>query len=241
MTVSRSLDAATGKIPVAARERLVRKTAVELVVDDLRARILSGELPPGSALRQEALAEELGVSRIPLREAMHFLSSDGLVDHVPHKGTYVSMISVAEVREFFDLRLRLEPWLLHEAVQVISVDELADAERIVDAMDTCPPDQWGKLNWALHEVLYKPAGRPAAMNIIRSIHEKSERYFRFQIVNADIRQHAREDHRELIDLCRYRQADKAEAAMVEHIVFAAEQISDIVSRILKEPALVYAA
>jgi DNA-binding GntR family transcriptional regulator len=217
-----------------AREPLVRKTAVELVVDELRARILSGELAPGSALRQEALADELGVSRIPLREAMRFLSSEGLVDHVPHKGSYVSMLSRDEVREFFDLRMRLEPWLFHEAAQRISMEELDRADRLVDAMDHVAAEKWGLLNWELHELLYRAAERPAAMNIVRGLHEKSERYFRFQVVNVDIRQLAHDEHRELISLCRHRQADKAEKALAKHIADAAEQILAIVNRLLEE-------
>ena len=79
--------------------RLVRKTAVDLVVDALRDRILSGSLPPGSALRQELLAEELGVSRLPVREAIRQLSAEGLVDMIAHRGAYVSMLSRAEVQE----------------------------------------------------------------------------------------------------------------------------------------------
>ncbi len=224
----------TPATPPSSGRELVRKTAVELVVDELRSRILSGELAPGSAMRQEALAEELGVSRIPLREAMRFLSSEGLVDHIPHKGTYVSMLSRDEVREFFDLRMRLEPWLFHEAAQKISLEALDRADRLVDDMDTVTAEKWGLLNWELHELLYRAAERPAAMNIVRGLHEKSERYFRFQVVNADIRQQAHDEHRELISLCRHRQADKAEQALVTHISDAAEQIMAIVGRLLEE-------
>lgn len=223
-----------GSAARAASGRLVRKTAVELVVDELRSRILSGQLAPGSALRQEALADELGVSRIPLREAMRLLSSEGLVDVYPHKGAYVSMLSKDEVREFFDLRLRLEPWLFHEAAMRTSIAELDRAERLVHKMDDVGAAQWGALNWELHELLYSAAERPAAMSIVRALHEKSERYFRFQVVNAPIRQQAHEEHLALIALCRHRQADKAQTALEQHIADAAEQILAIVGRLLDE-------
>jgi DNA-binding GntR family transcriptional regulator len=213
---------------------LVRKTAVELVTDELRQRILSGQMPSGSALRQEALADELGVSRIPLREAIRLLSSEGLVDFYPHRGAYVSMLSKDEVQEFFDLRLRLEPWLFHEAAMLISIAELDRAEGLVNKMDTAGAQEWGALNWELHELLYSAAGRPAAMNIVRALHEKSERYFRFQVVNAPIRQQAHEEHLALIELCRHRQADKAQAALERHIADAAKQILTIVERLLDE-------
>ncbi len=96
----------------------------ELVVEELRSRILSGSIAPGLPLRQQALAEELGVSRIPLREAIRLLSTEGLLDLVPHRGAFVSMISLAEVREFFEIRLKLEPWLLHEAVPNLTEQDL---------------------------------------------------------------------------------------------------------------------
>ena len=234
MNMKTASSAEASSTQLTAKGRLVRKTAVELVVDELRARILSGALEPGTQLRQEALAEELGVSRIPLREAIRLLSTEGLVDFHPHRGGYVSMISKNEVREFFDLRQRIEPWLLHEAVGVISESELLRAESIVQKMDTSKAEEWGPLNWQWHELLYTAAGRPAALGIVRALHEKSERYFRFQVVNAPIREQAHREHLELIELCRHRQADKAQALLESHISDAAEQILGIVDRLLDD-------
>jgi DNA-binding GntR family transcriptional regulator len=212
--------------------RIVRKTTTELVLDAMRDRILSGEFPPGSPLRQELLAEELGVSRIPVREALRLLSAEGLVDTIAHKGAFVSMLSKAEVQEFFDIRKRLEPWIFREAIPNLSESDLQRAERLVQEMDSTEPGQWGALNWELHESLYRAAERPAALSVVRALHEKSERYFRFQVVNAPIRQQAHREHMELIELCRTRQVDKAEAMLERHINDAAEQILAIVERLL---------
>lgn len=217
-----------------SQTRIVRKTTTELVLDALRDRILSGNLAPGSPLRQELLAEELGVSRIPIREALRLLSAEGFVDTIPHRGAFVSMLSRAEVEEFFDIRRRLEPWIFREAIPQITELELSRAEQIVTHMDTADPQQWGSLNWQLHEHLYRPAQRPAALNIVRTLHEKSERYFRFQVVNAPIRQQAHEEHVLLIDLCRRREVAQAEIALEEHIEKAAEQILSIVDRLLTQ-------
>lgn len=217
--------------------RLVRKTAVELVVDELRDRILSGAIPPGSALRQELFAEELGVSRLPVREAIRQLSAEGLIDMIPHRGAYVSMLSRTEVQEFFDIRLRLEPWLFRLAVQQHDARDLEQASQVVAQMDTAEPEQWGRLNWQLHELLYRSAQRPAALAMVRALHEKSERYFRFQIVNAPIRQQAHDEHAELIALARQGRAEQAEAALERHIAEAAEQILGIVDHLLDASAL----
>jgi DNA-binding GntR family transcriptional regulator len=211
--------------------RLLRKTAVELVEDELRARIMSGALAPGSALRQEALSEELGVSRIPLREAIRLLSFEGLVDLIPHKGAYVTLISKDDVRELFDLRLRLEPWLFKEACLRISEADLDRAVLLAGSMNSADADAWGGLNWALHELLYSAAERPMALNIIRTLHEKTERYLRFQVLNAPIRQQAHDEHLALIALCRNRQAEAAQQALEQHIAGAAHQILGLASRL----------
>jgi len=217
--------------------KLKRQTTVDLVLDELRSRILSGALVPSSPLRQEALADELGVSRIPVREAIRLLSAEGLVDVLPHKGAYVTTISKVEVQEFFDLRQRLEPWLLNEAVPKITDNDLLRAEHIVALMDTATAEHWGSLNWRLHELLYAAADRPAALGIVRALHEKSERYFRFQVVNAPIREQAHQEHLQLISLCRNRQAEQAQALLEQHIGDAADQILAIVDRMLdKAPA-----
>ncbi|MNX29069.1 putative HTH-type transcriptional regulator YdfH [compost metagenome] len=216
--------------------RLVRKTAVDLVVDELRDRILSGAIPPGSALRQELFAEELGVSRLPVREAIRQLSAEGLIDMIPHRGAYVSMLSRTEVQEFFDIRMRLEPWLFRVAVHQKDDGDLDRAEQVVAQMDTAEPEQWGRLNCQLHELLYRSAQRPAALGMIRALHEKSERYFRFQIVNAPIRQQAHDEHMELIALARQGQPEKAEAALERHIAQAADQILAIVDHLLDASA-----
>ena len=155
---------------------------------------------------------------------------------IPHRGAYVSMLSRTEVQEFFDIRMRLEPWLFGLAVQQHDVSDLDRAEAVVAQMDTAAPEQWGRLNWQLHEWLYRSAQRPAALGMVRALHEKSERYFRFQIVNAPIRQQAHDEHKELIALSRQGQAEKAEAALERHIGLAAEQILAIVDHLLDASA-----
>jgi len=217
-------------------EAVKRRTVVDLVVDALRTRILRGDLSPGTPLRQEALADELGVSRIPLREAIRHLGSEGLVDLLPHRGAFVTALSAAEVRELFELRLRLEPWLIHEAAGQISEVDLARAEQIAERMVRAPAVDWGTLNWQLHEVLYVPAQRPLAISIVRTLHEKSERYLRFQVVNAPIRSEAQAEHLRLIALCRERKLDAARAVLERHISDAAGQIVEIVGRLLDGPS-----
>src|SRR5262245_1526124 len=93
-----------------------RKTVVDLAVEELRDRILRGRYPEGSPLRQDALASDLGVSRIPIREALRQLEVEGLVTFSPHAGAVVSMLSLDEIWELFELRAMLESDLMRKAV-----------------------------------------------------------------------------------------------------------------------------
>lgn len=207
-----------------AGKRLARSTAVEMVVGDLRERILSGQLAPGTPLRQEALAEELGVSRIPLREAIRLLSSEGLVDLQPHRGAYVVPLSSEEVREFFELRVQLEPWLLRLAVPHQTQADLHQAEVLVDAMDHAAASEWSRLNGHLHELLYLPAQRPLALHIVRMLHEKSARYLNQRTISVPQRIQARQEHLALIALCRSGDAEGAAVALERHIADTTSQI-----------------
>src|SRR6187401_3158712 len=94
---------------------LKHRTLSAAIVDQLRQSILDGTYPAGSQLRQDALGEAYGVSRIPVREALFQLEAEGLVRIVPQKGAIVSELSFDEINDVFDLRLILEPRLLAQS------------------------------------------------------------------------------------------------------------------------------
>ena len=212
--------------------KIVRPTTVELVTTEIRQRILSGDLAPGEVLRQEALADELGVSRVPIREAITRLTSEGLLTNVPHKGAYVAELSIDEVRETFDIRLRLEPWIFSEAIARITEAEIAKAERLVMEMDQAGSAMWGQLNWRFHETLYLPAQRDITVQLLRVLHDRSDRYFRFQVVQVPIREQSHEEHMALIAACRKRDAKLGAKLLEQHVKTAAQQIITVVEAIV---------
>lgn len=213
--------------------KLLRQTMTDLVLEALRQRILSGALPAGEAIRQEAIAEELGVSRIPVREAIQRLEVEGMVDIHAHRGAFVRALSVSEVTEAFEIRARLEPWLCREAAKVIDEATLVRARDLAQRMDNADSNDWGHLNWALHETLYLPAKREMTLAMLKQLHDRADRYFRFQVVNAPIREQAHQEHLELIELCAQRDLDGVEKALLAHIDTAKQQIVSIVERLVQ--------
>jgi DNA-binding GntR family transcriptional regulator len=213
--------------------KLIRLTTVELVTNALREKVLCGDLAPGEALRQEALAEEMGVSRVPIREAIMKLAAEGMLTVIPHRGAYVCELSIREIRETFDLRLRLEPWIYGEAIPRISSQELSKAERLVCEMDDATTADWGDLNWSLHSTLYHPAGRDLTIATLKRLHDMSDRYFRFQLSNVPIRESNHDEHAEMIEVCRRRSPEAGVRLLERHLQAAADQIISVVKKVLK--------
>lgn len=216
----------------ASTRKIVRPTTVELVTTAVRQRILSGEYSPGEVLRQEALADELGVSRVPIREAITRLTAEGLLTSVPHKGAYVAELSVGEVKETFDIRLRLEPWIFAEAIPRITDAEIGKAERLVKEMDKADSGVWGQLNWRLHETLYVPAQKEITLQMLRVLHDRSDRYFRFQAVQVPVREQSHDEHMALIKACKARDAKLGAKLLEEHVKTASKQIMAVVESVM---------
>ena len=100
------------------------------VASYLREAILGGELKPGDRIRQEEVAERLGASRLPVREALRMLEAEGLTEHEPHKGARVPRLSQHEVEVIYRMRERLEPLALVESMTQLSVDDLQRLEEV---------------------------------------------------------------------------------------------------------------
>src|SRR5215510_11911893 len=124
-----------------------RQTIASMTVAALRERILRGDYPEGEPLRQDALADELGVSRIPIREALRQLEAEGLVTFNPHRGAIVSSLSLGEIEEVFELRSTIETDLLRRAVPRLTPEQLDQADEVLDryalALRSGDVSMWG--------------------------------------------------------------------------------------------------
>lgn len=198
--------------------KLIRKTTAHMVADSLRERIMSGSLKEGEQLKQEAIADLLGVSRIPVREALRQLESEGLVTLVSHKGAVVTTLETSEIVEMFDLRIMLECFTLKAAIPNMSEADFASAGAVLDGMISDPQiEEWGTRNWDFHEILYKPAGKPATLNILRRIHANIDRYIRIQIALTHGEEKAHREHQAILAACAACDGDTAARLLASHI------------------------
>lgn len=198
--------------------KIGRQSLTDQIVVELRRRIIAGELPEGSPLRQEALATELGVSRIPIREAIRQLEAEGFVQSELHKGTIVRALSLAEIQELFDIRIHLETWLFEMAIPRLTDEDLRQAERLTDdTMTAGNVENWGELNWQFHETLYAPSGRTVALKLLKSVHDNANRYINLQIAVAQNVELELADHRTLVAYARLGDTKRAVEMLRMHI------------------------
>lgn len=214
--------------------RIPRQTIASMTVDALRERILRGDFPEGEPLRQDAVAEELGVSRIPVREALRQLEAEGLVSFSPHRGAIVASLSLAEIEELFELRADIETDLLRRAIPKMSREQLDRASNVVDefqaALRSGEADKWGALNWHFHAALYAPAERNLTMGVLQKLHQHSDRYFRMQIMLARGGAKANEEHRAIIAAVKKKDVRGAAALMRAHILGAGQSLLELLAR-----------
>ena len=200
---------------------LKHRTLSAAILEQLRQAILDGTHPAGTQLRQDALADAYGVSRIPVREALFQLEAEGLVRMVPQKGAIVSDLSVAEIDDVFELRRILEPRLLLRSAPLFGDEDFARLDalhaRFKAATDARDVSQWGILNADFHMALYERALLPRTRQIVASLLQTSDRYTRLQLSTTEAMDRAQSEHAELIALCRSGAVEAACAALDCHI------------------------
>jgi DNA-binding GntR family transcriptional regulator len=207
---------------------IARHTVTSQATEALRDRILRGDYGDDAPLRQDALAAELGVSRIPVREALRQLEAEGLVVFHPHRGAVVSTLSTSEIEELFELRAQIESDLVRRAVPHATRDVVARAREILRSYDAAfragEISGWGTLNWEFHATLYAPAERSFTMAVVQRLHQQSDRYFRMQLALTHGESRASVEHRGILAAVEAHDARRAALLMRQHILGAGRQL-----------------
>lgn len=187
----------------------------------IREKILTGEYPPGSPLLQDGIAAEFGVSKIPVREALVQLRSEGLVDIFAHRGFLVRGVSAEEMEEVFQLRLAMEPEAVAEGARLANDEDHAAAKLAHDAFTAAISggefDRAGDLNYAFHLALVVPRVRPVTAEILFRLHTLSQRYVQLHLVPAGRGKRSIKRHKVLHDAWRARRIREARRLAEEHI------------------------
>jgi DNA-binding GntR family transcriptional regulator len=205
-------------------------TRARAVAERLRELIRSGELAPGTHLRQDEIAGRFGVSSTPVREAFLALEREGLVRRHPHRGVVVFMPSVEELSELYEIRAQLEPLATEIAAKKLSEDDLAALARIVTEMRAAKPKRFVELNDEFHTRIYAAADRPRLHEIIDGLREPAANYISMNVDLYDrrYRDEVQAEHEAVVDALQSRAAKRAARVMREHLEHSGKHIVSLI-------------
>ena len=193
----------------------------DVVFKTLRQAILKGELEPGERLMEIQLAERLGVSRTPIREAIRKLELEGLVLMIPRKGAEVAKISVSNLRDVLEVRRSLEELAIDLACQRMTPEEFealkAAQEKFTEAIKKGDAIQIAQNDELYHEIIYNSTKNAKLVQVLNNLREQMYRY-RFEYIK-DFSQHDKviEEHRKIYESLRDRDVESATEAAKTHI------------------------
>lgn len=199
---------------------LLVKNLSDQLVDLVRERVLTGRVAPDGPIRQDALANELGISKIPLREALARLEQEGLLKSHANRGFFVRSLNRDEAQEVYALRLKLEPDIMAlsaaratEADHAAAIATLAKLDQVTDKGG----EGVGAFNRAFHMALLTPSNQPLTVTILQRLHVLSERYVRKHLEPLGRDERANDEHRQMLEAWLARDGKRIRALTIQHI------------------------
>ncbi|MFZ5642753.1 MAG: GntR family transcriptional regulator [Bacillota bacterium] len=200
----------------------------EMVFESLREAIIQGRLKPGERLMEMQLADEMGVSRTPVREAIRKLELEGFVVMIPRKGAYVSGISVKDIVDVFEVRAALEALAAGLAAERITDEELEDLERslfqISELSDKADIDAIVETDTNFHELIYRACRNERLVSIITHLKEQIQRFRTTSLSQPGRSKDALGEHRAIVEAISDRNVEMAQNLAREHIENAEQSL-----------------
>ena len=195
---------------------------------EIRQRIVSLGLPPGSTIDETLLREELELGRTPIREALLRLSEEGLVTIIPRRGMFVSDIGVKDLRQLYEIRVVLEPLAVRLAGQRGTLEHWAQMEEALDSLpDEGSPlenEQMIKIDELCHTVIYDAASNVHLRTMLSSLYALSLRLWYYFLKEIGSMRGAIMEHRAMLEALQTGDIDRAAELMARHITVFQEEI-----------------
>lgn len=199
----------------------------------IRSAILNGKLEPGERLVERDIAEQLGISRTPVREAIRQLEREGLVTHIPRKGVVVSGFSKADVMEIMAIRAVLEGLICSTAAVKIRARDLERLESILRQMqDEHTKGNHKKLNQLnnrFHDIIYRAAESPRLYDLLSNLREYINRFAQIAYTKPGRIEEALIEHGKIVQTLRNHDSHEAEEAAKQHVEKSSEAYMKIAS------------
>ncbi len=209
----------------------------ELVLDAIREAIINGNLKPRERLMEIQLAEELGVSRTPIREALRKLELEGFIVMIPRKGAYVADISFKDIADVYEIRAALEGLAAALAAERITDEELEDMERYLvgkaEAIANNDMERLVDVDTKFHDLIYQASRNERLSNIINNLREQIQRCRATSLSVPGRMDESLLEHRAIVEAIQSRDAQLARQVAQDHI----ENAENIMMESLKKEGL----
>jgi DNA-binding GntR family transcriptional regulator len=199
---------------------IIVRTLSDQVFEIVREQIVTGQLPEDSPIRQDALAGELGVSKIPLREALARLEQDGLLTSQANRGYVVRPMTIDELDDIYNLRLRIEPDASAYASTVATDEDRQLAREAFERLDRAASSNLGEVairNREFHTALVRPGRRQLTTQLVERLAIFAERYVVAHLQPAGRDARAHHEHHDLLDAWLARDSKKVKTVLAQHI------------------------
>lgn len=198
-------------------------STVDRVQSAVMSDMLRGSLSPGSWIRQDELAERLGVSKIPVREALQRLSVIGLVRFETNRGAMVPELSADEAEENFELRRAIEEKLLIRAIPRLSIVDLAEAEVVLRSDSASVSNN--ESNWEFHHAIYRAAGWSRGLAMAEILHAAVAPYVVLYTEGLGGGPDSDCEHQAILAACRDTDVEMATKLLDQHLTNAADALT----------------
>ncbi|RKD25498.1 transcriptional regulator, GntR family [Caminicella sporogenes DSM 14501] len=200
----------------------------EVVFEYLRNSILNGELEPGERLMELQLAEQLGVSRTPIREAIRKLELEGLVEMIPRKGAYVADLSIKDVLDVLEVRMFLEGLAAYLAAERMSEEEIEELKGILEkfenSIESKDREEMIKLDKQFHDKIIEGSKNSKLMQIVQGLHEQFQRFRVIYFNEYSEHEQLLKYHQAIVEAISKRDCEKAQEYAQTHIAMIEESI-----------------
>lgn len=200
--------------------------AWEAVYAALRRDILSGALEGGTPLRQDEVAGNHGISKIPVREALRRLEMEGLVEFRPRRGAIVRQLSENDILELLDIRIGLECRALELAIPKMVDADLSLARDLLDEYaESTTPESWSELNLRFHLSLYEPCGNHQLLSMIHEVEQRMGAFMRLRVTQVSGLERPHREHLKILDACMAGDRANAVVALHDHIETTQKEVA----------------
>jgi DNA-binding GntR family transcriptional regulator len=193
----------------------------ELVCEHIREAIINGTFAPGERLMEIQMADEMGVSRTPVREAIRKLEMEGFVVMIPRRGTYVSNMSIRDINDVYEIRISLDTLAAGLAAERISDEELEELQRLLvkvgNAIEENDMAKVVEADIEFHDVLYKASRNERLRNIINNLREQITVIRGVSMRYPGRLKDTQEEHRRLVESIAARNVEKSQEAARIHL------------------------